>query len=224
MQELLHDKDALTLWLQFMRTQCAEHILRFWLDAESFKASASSRLCSRHTRHSISKKSLNNSVTPSNCDNTESLNKIRLAHDTCNTQGMFPLNGANSMPGTSSSSNNANMNRVNSGIINIKRSNSKETDGTNLNTRTKQCSSISDNNLHISLDSGSCDTGNATPVQSCGAGDVPPIVTDICASSSINCPTTDTGPTTHVKAEVNVQIKLQEERERLQLKLLKSEY
>ena len=38
--EVLHDKDALPYLREFMKSQNAEHIIQFWLDAESFQASS----------------------------------------------------------------------------------------------------------------------------------------------------------------------------------------
>ena len=49
LQEILHDKDALHCFIQFMESQHAERFIRFWLDANSFRASTLTRL---HT-HSL---------------------------------------------------------------------------------------------------------------------------------------------------------------------------
>ena len=45
--EVLHDKDALPYFIQFMGSQNAEHIIKFWLDAESFQASSWTRIRSQ---------------------------------------------------------------------------------------------------------------------------------------------------------------------------------
>ncbi|XP_023930046.1 A-kinase anchor protein 10, mitochondrial-like [Lingula anatina] len=42
--EVLHDKDALAYFIQFMDSKHAVHLIKFWLDAESFQASSYSRI------------------------------------------------------------------------------------------------------------------------------------------------------------------------------------
>ena len=44
LQEILHDKDALHCFIQFMESQHAERFIRFWLDANSFRASTLTRM------------------------------------------------------------------------------------------------------------------------------------------------------------------------------------
>ncbi|XP_070204322.1 A-kinase anchor protein 10, mitochondrial-like isoform X2 [Littorina saxatilis] len=44
LQEILHDKDALHCFIQFMESQHAERFIRFWLDANSFKAATLTRM------------------------------------------------------------------------------------------------------------------------------------------------------------------------------------
>lgn len=44
LQEILHDKDAVHCFIQFMESQHAERFIRFWLDANSFRASTLTRM------------------------------------------------------------------------------------------------------------------------------------------------------------------------------------
>ncbi len=44
LREILHDRDALPHFIQFMETRGAGHLVRFWLDVESFHASTATRL------------------------------------------------------------------------------------------------------------------------------------------------------------------------------------
>lgn len=44
LKEILHDKDALGYFIQFMESKKAGQYIRFWLDAESFQASTWSRI------------------------------------------------------------------------------------------------------------------------------------------------------------------------------------
>lgn len=43
-QEILHDKDALPYFIQYMESKDADHLIRFWLDAESFQAATWTRI------------------------------------------------------------------------------------------------------------------------------------------------------------------------------------
>ena len=53
--EVLHDKDALPYLIQFLSANNAQHIIKFWLDAESFQASAWTRIRSQQSlKHSTS--------------------------------------------------------------------------------------------------------------------------------------------------------------------------
>ena len=47
MLEIIHDKDALSYFIQYMNNNKAGHLIRFWLDAESFQAASWTRLRSR---------------------------------------------------------------------------------------------------------------------------------------------------------------------------------
>ena len=47
MLEIFHDKDALSYFIQYMNNNKAGHLIRFWLDAESFQAASWTRLRSR---------------------------------------------------------------------------------------------------------------------------------------------------------------------------------
>ena len=51
LQEVLHDKDALAYFIQYMAARDAEHIIKFWLDAGSFQASSWTRI----RTHSLNK-------------------------------------------------------------------------------------------------------------------------------------------------------------------------
>ena len=48
--EVLHDKDALPYFREFLKSQSAEHIIQFWLDAESFQASSWTRIRSQSVK------------------------------------------------------------------------------------------------------------------------------------------------------------------------------
>ncbi|XP_041348030.1 A-kinase anchor protein 10, mitochondrial-like [Gigantopelta aegis] len=47
LQEILHDRNAVTCFLEFLESLKAGHLLKFWLDAESFHASSVLRMRSR---------------------------------------------------------------------------------------------------------------------------------------------------------------------------------
>ncbi|KAL5015934.1 hypothetical protein ScPMuIL_005523 [Solemya velum] len=55
--EILHDKDALSYFVQFMESRKAGQLVRFWLDSESFQAATWSRIRT-HSSNSLRKSSL----------------------------------------------------------------------------------------------------------------------------------------------------------------------
>ncbi|XP_064612788.1 A-kinase anchor protein 10, mitochondrial-like [Liolophura sinensis] len=56
-QEILHDKDALPYFIQYMESKDADHLIRFWLDAESFQAATWTRIRTQ-SMQSLSKSSV----------------------------------------------------------------------------------------------------------------------------------------------------------------------
>ncbi|XP_074643501.1 A-kinase anchor protein 10, mitochondrial-like [Tubulanus polymorphus] len=60
--EMLNDKDALPYFIQFMDAKKSPHLIKFWLESESFQASTWSRIRS-HSLHSMSKSSLQGTTT-----------------------------------------------------------------------------------------------------------------------------------------------------------------
>ncbi len=50
LHEVLHDKDALPYFIQYMTSRSAEQIIKFWLDSESFQASSWTRIRSQSLR------------------------------------------------------------------------------------------------------------------------------------------------------------------------------
>ena len=63
LQEILHDRNAVVCFLEFLESRKAGHLLKFWLDAESFQASSILRMRSRSLRGKSSKKSPTESPT-----------------------------------------------------------------------------------------------------------------------------------------------------------------
>ncbi|KAK7488210.1 hypothetical protein BaRGS_00020517 [Batillaria attramentaria] len=53
LQEILHDKDALHCFIEFMESRQADRFIRFWLDANSFRAATLTRMRS-HSLQSVS--------------------------------------------------------------------------------------------------------------------------------------------------------------------------
>ena len=237
MEELLHDKDAVTHWLRFMRIQRAEHFLRFWLDAESFKASASSRLCSQNVHQSHSLQSATSLCdNGSNCDTTEATSEVLVTNQHCNNVDVEP---------TQQSS--ANSHEQHSKFKHVPSAPDCSTSHVSpVRTINKSNASADTSRSSGALESHSCGTGSGTPHRSSEVGEVPPILNDICAASSVNSATTDSGPITqdqpsavtaqtsgvkvqpsqNIPTEVKAQLqsKLKEERANLQLKLLKSRF
>uniref|UniRef100_A0AAR2LRQ5 RGS domain-containing protein n=1 Tax=Pygocentrus nattereri TaxID=42514 RepID=A0AAR2LRQ5_PYGNA len=56
-EQILHDGVALPYFLQFMETRSAEHLVRFWLEAESFRSASWSRVRA-HSLNSVKHSSL----------------------------------------------------------------------------------------------------------------------------------------------------------------------
>ncbi|KAI4884445.1 hypothetical protein NFI96_032107, partial [Prochilodus magdalenae] len=56
-EQILHDSVALPYYLQFMETHSAEHLVRFWLEAESFRSTSWSRVRA-HSLNSVKHSSL----------------------------------------------------------------------------------------------------------------------------------------------------------------------
>ncbi|XP_036435791.1 A-kinase anchor protein 10, mitochondrial isoform X1 [Colossoma macropomum] len=56
-EQILHDGVALPYFLQFMETRSAEHLVRFWLEAESFRSTSWSRVRA-HSLNSVKHSSL----------------------------------------------------------------------------------------------------------------------------------------------------------------------
>lgn len=54
LHEVLHDRDALAYFIQYMNSRGGGHLIKFWLDAESFQASTWTRIRS-HSMNSLSK-------------------------------------------------------------------------------------------------------------------------------------------------------------------------
>ncbi|XP_076453069.1 A-kinase anchor protein 10, mitochondrial-like [Babylonia areolata] len=57
LQEILHDKDALHCFLQFMESRQAERFIRFWLDANSFRVATLTRMRT-HSLQSVASSAL----------------------------------------------------------------------------------------------------------------------------------------------------------------------
>ena len=81
--EVLHDKEALPYFIQFMATRKGEHLIKFWLDAESFQASSWTRIRS-HSLKSVRKMTLTsedspNSDLPNTCDSSQGCSDSNVA-------------------------------------------------------------------------------------------------------------------------------------------------
>lgn len=77
-QEILHDKNSLGFFIQFLEARKAGQLIRFWLDAESFQASTWSRIRS-HSLNIAKKKrqtpNENENISDINCDQQQKLHK-----------------------------------------------------------------------------------------------------------------------------------------------------
>lgn len=72
-QEILHDKNSLGYFIQFLEARKAGQLIRFWLDAESFQASTWSRIRSHSLN--VAKKKRQTSNENINCDQQQNLHK-----------------------------------------------------------------------------------------------------------------------------------------------------
>ncbi|XP_050410189.1 A-kinase anchor protein 10, mitochondrial isoform X2 [Patella vulgata] len=78
--EIIHDRDALPLFISFMETKKADHFIRFWLDAESFQIATLTR------KRTQSFKS-GSSTSLSNQQNQTSKSNLENVEENCNREG-----------------------------------------------------------------------------------------------------------------------------------------
>ena len=69
--EVLHDKDALPYFIQYMASKGGEQIIKFWLDAESFQASSWTRIRT-HSLKTVQQQTLGTSPPNSDSSATKS--------------------------------------------------------------------------------------------------------------------------------------------------------
>ena len=85
-QEILHEKNSLGYFIQFLEARKAGQLIRFWLDAESFQASTWSRIRS-HSLNIAKKKrqtlNENENISDINCDQQQKLHKDQHSSPNC---------------------------------------------------------------------------------------------------------------------------------------------
>lgn len=92
LQEILHDKDALPYFIQYMQSRNAGHIIKFWLDAESFQASSWMRIRSS----SLKTRSRSSSCTQSGSDDEPGSSAVGVAPGPASSSASFTCPTASS--------------------------------------------------------------------------------------------------------------------------------